>query len=336
MNRQVLLRRRPIGRPAADDFEIVERPLAIVPDGGVLRRTIYLSLDPYMRGRMSDAASYAQSVAIGQAMVGHTVSQVVESKNPAFKAGDFVAGYDGWQDFGLSSGSDLRTIDPASSPISTAIGVLGMPGLTAYVGLFDIGKPKAGETVVISAAAGAVGSVVGQLARIEGCRTVGITGSKEKCDYVVNELGFDACVSHRELELHDAIKTACPDGIDVYFENVGGAVFAAVLPLLNINARIPLCGLISEYNATELPQGVSLRPLLFKRVLLKGFIVLDHQARMADFLRDCSQWLREGRLKYREDVVEGLESAPETFLRLFDGRNFGKLLVRVSPDPTRP
>jgi NADPH-dependent curcumin reductase CurA len=268
-------------------------------------------------------------------MVGHTVSEVVESANPAFKKGDLVAGYDGWQQFGVSAGQELRKVDSATAPISTAIGVLGMPGMTAYVGLLDIGQAKAGETVVVSAASGAVGSVVGQIARIQGCRTVGVAGSREKCDHVVQELGFDACVNYHDADFREALEAACPRGIDVYFENVGGTVFSAVLPLLNLNARIPLCGLISEYNATEPTKSPSLRPILSKRALIKGFIVWDHAARMPDFLRDCGQWIREGRLKYREDIVEGLDAAPAALLRLFDGQNFGKLLVRVSPDPTK-
>ena len=334
MNRQVRLRKRPVGMPTADDFEIVETPVPPLADGDVLRRTIYLSIDPYMRGRMSDAPSYAKPVSVGQTMVGHTVSEVVESKNGAFAPGDFVAGYDGWQQFGLSGGAGLRKLDPSTAPISTAIGILGMPGMTAYVGLLDIGRPKAGETVVVSAAAGAVGSVVGQIARIHGCGAVGIAGSKDKCDYVVRELGFDACVNHRDADLREALRAACPSGVDVYFENVGGAVFGAVLPLLNMNARIPLCGLIAEYNATEPSKTASLRPILNTRALIKGFIIYDHADRMPDFLRDCTRWMREGRLKYREDVVESLESAPDALIGLLDGRNFGKLLVRVSPDPT--
>ena len=335
MNRQILLRRRPVGRPVADDFELVEAPMPPVPDGGVLRRTIYLSLDPYMRGRMHEGLSYAKPVAIGQPMVGHTVSQVVESRHPAFKADDFVTGFDGWRTFAASDGTDLRLLDPATAPISTAVGVLGMPGMTAYVGLFDIGQPRTGETVVVSAASGAVGAVVGQLAKIRGCRVVGVAGSQEKCDYVVNELGFDACVSHHDPDLRRTLRAACPSGIDIYFENVGGVVQAAALSLLNIGARIPLCGLISEYNATETVRGGSLRPLLVKRAMIRGFIVFDHKDREPAFLRDCSQWIREGRLKYREDFVDGLETAPEALLRLFDGKNFGKLILRVSPDPTR-
>jgi len=332
--RQILLRRRPVGLPAADDFEIVDAPAPPVADGEVLRRTIYLSLDPYMRGRMSDEASYAASVAIGQPMVGHTVSQVIESRNPAFAAGDFVTGYDGWREAAVSTGQDLRKLDP-SLPISTAIGVLGMPGLTAYVGLLDIGQPRAGETVVVSAASGAVGSIVGQIARIKGCRAVGVAGSAEKCAFVVDELGFDGCVNYKSATFRADLAAACPRGIDVYFENVGGAVFAAVLTLLNQNARIPLCGLIADYNATEPRPAPNLRPLLVKRALIKGFIVSDHTNRAADFQREGAAWVQAGQIKYKEDIVDGLENAPAAFLKLFDGSNFGKLLVRVSPDPTR-
>jgi NADPH-dependent curcumin reductase CurA len=235
----------------------------------------------------------------------------------------------------VSKGGALRKLDPKQAPVSTALGVLGMPGMTAYVGLLDIGQPKAGETVVVSAASGAVGSAVGQIAKIKGARAVGIAGSPDKCDYVVRELGFDQCVNYKTGDLTAALKAACPGGIDVYFENVGGDVLRAVMTLLNQNARIPLCGLISEYNATEPTPGPNLRPLLFNRVLLKGFIVSDHLHRMGDFLKDCGGWHREGRLKHREDIVVGLEKAPEAFIGLLQGRNFGKLLVRVGEDPTR-
>jgi hypothetical protein len=279
---------------------------------------------------MSDAPSYAKSVDIGQVMVGHTVSEVVESRHPSYKPGDMVAGYDGWQEYAVSDGRELRPLDPSLAPVSTALSVLGMPGHTAYVGLLDIGQPRAGETVVVSAASGAVGSVVGQIAKIKGCRAVGVAGSDEKCDYVVKELGFDACVSHRRADLREALAAACPQGIDVYFENVGGAVFQAVLRLLNVGARIPLCGLIADYNATGNAGGPNLRPLLVKRAMIKGFIVSDHPDRFPAFLRDCSAWLREGRLKYREHVVDGIENAPAAFLTLFEGKNFGKLLIRVS------
>jgi NADPH-dependent curcumin reductase len=335
MNRQVALRRRPVGAPTPDDFELRVAPVPSPEDGEILCRTVYLSLDPYMRGRMEESRSYAPSVALGQPMVGGTVSVVVESRHPDLAPGDLVAGYDGWQAHAVTKGASVRKLVPEAAPISTALGVLGMPGLTAYVGLLDIGRPQPGETVVVSAASGAVGAVVGQLAKIQGCRVVGVAGSAEKCAWVVKELGFDACVNHRTDALVDGLRTACPAGIDVYFENVGGAVLDAVLTLINPNARIPLCGLISQYNATERPLGPNLRSVLVNRALIKGFIVSDHAARMGDFLRDCTGWIREGRLKYREDVVEGLENAPPAFIGLLEGRNFGKLLVRVGEDPTR-
>ncbi len=334
-NRRIRLKSRPVGKPSADNFEIAEAAAPAVGDGAVLRRTIYLSLDPYMRGRMSDAASYAQPVGVGDVMCGHTVSQVVESRNPDFRAGDFVTGYDGWQEYAVSNGKDLRALDPKSAPISTAIGVLGMPGLTAFVGLMDIGQPKPGETVVVSAASGAVGASVGQLAKIKGCRAVGVAGSPDKCRYVVDELGFDACLNYQTDDLVPALRAACPKGVDVYFENVGGKLFAAVLRVINRDARIPLCGMISEYNATGDPGGPSLRALLVNRALIKGFIVSDHADRAPAFLKECAPLVKNGRLRYREDIVNGLDRAPEALFGLFEGRNFGKMLVCVSPDPTR-
>jgi NADPH-dependent curcumin reductase CurA len=335
VRRQIVLRRRPVGMPRPEDFDLVESPLPAPGDGEILCRTIYLSLDPYMRGRISGARSYAASVDLGQVIVGATVGEVLESRHPGLAPGDVVLGYDGWQSHAVARGAAVRKLDPKQAPVSTALGVLGMPGMTAYVGLLDIGRPKPGETVVVSAAAGAVGSAVGQIAKIKGCRTVGIAGSADKCDYVVRELGFDACVSYKTADLLASLRAACPGGIDVYFENVGGDVLRAVMQLLNLNARIPLCGLISEYNATEPAPGPNLRPLLFNRVLVQGFIVSDHMARLGDFLADCGGWVREGRLKYREDVVAGLEKAPEAFIGLLQGKNFGKLLVRVAEDPTR-
>jgi NADPH-dependent curcumin reductase len=335
VNRQIVLRSRPVGMPRPGDFDLVESPVPQPKDGEVLCRTIYLSLDPYMRGRIGGARSYAQSVEPGQVIVGATVGQVLASRYAGLAPGDVVLGHDGWQSHAVSRGGGLRKLDPEQAPISTALGVLGMPGMTAYVGLLDIGQPRAGETVVVSAASGAVGSAVGQIARIKGARAVGIAGSQDKCDYVVRELGFDACANYKTADLSAALRAACPNGIDVYFENVGGDVLRAVMTLLNQNARIPLCGLISEYNATEPVPGPNLRPLLFNRVLVKGFIVSDHLARMADFLKDCGGWVREGRLKYREDIVAGLEKAPEAFIGLLQGKNFGKLLVRVGEDPTR-
>ena len=321
--------------PKPSDFDLVESPVPTPGEGEFLCRTIYLSLDPYMRGRISGGQSYAASVEPGQVIVGATVGEVIESKHPGVAQGDLVLGYDGWQAYALSRGVGVRKLDPEQAPISTALGVLGMPGMTAYVGLLDIGQPKPEETVVVSAASGAVGSAVGQIAKIKGCRAVGIAGSSDKCDYVVRELGFDACVNYKTGDLVQALRKACPAGIDVYFENVGGDVQKAVLQLINTNARIPLCGLISEYNAVEPPSGPNWRPLLINRALIKGFIVSDHVNRMGDFLADCSRWVREGKLKYREDVVVGLENAPEAFIGLLQGKNFGKLLVRVSEDPTR-
>ena len=335
ITRQIVLRSRPVGMPKPADFDLVESPLTAPKDGEILTRTIYLSLDPYMRGRISGAKSYAASVELGQVIVGATVGEVLESKHPGLAKGDIVQGYAGWQSHAVAAGAAVRKLDPKQAPVSTALGVLGMPGMTAYVGLLDIGQPKPGETVVVSAASGAVGSAVGQLARIKGARAVGIAGSQDKCDYVVRELGFDTCVNYKKGDLLASLKAACPAGIDVYFENVGGDVLRAVMQLLNLNARIPLCGLISEYNATESVPGPNLRPLLFNRVLVKGFIVSDHLARLPDFLKDCGGWLREGRLKHREDVVVGLEKAPEAFIGLLQGKNFGKLLVRVGEDPTR-
>jgi len=324
MNRRVLLRRRPVGTPRPDDFEVSESPIPSPHPGEILCRTLYLSIDPYMRGRMNEGRSYARSVELGQVMVGGTVSQVVESRHPGFASGDFVVGYDGWQAYAVSTGAGVRKLDPVQAPISTALGVLGMPGMTAYVGLLDIGQPAPGETVLVSAAAGAVGSVVGQIARIKGCHVVGIAGSKAKCDYAVSELGFDHCVDYRAQELLPALQAGCPGGVDIYFDNVGGAALAAVLTLINRNARIPLCGLIAQYNAIELPSGPNLLPVLVSRALIKGFIVSDHGDRLAAFLGDCTRWLREGRLKYREDVVDGLEAAPAALIGVLEGRNFGR------------
>jgi NADPH-dependent curcumin reductase CurA len=335
INRQIRLKSRPAGTPTPENFELAGAPMPAAGDGEVVRRTIYLSLDPYMRGRMSDAPSYAACVELGGVMCGHTVSEVVESRSPDFRAGDIVAGYDGWQEFGLSKGKDLRKLDPKGPPISTAVGVLGMPGMTAFVGLVDIGQPKPGETVVVSAASGAVGAVVGQLAKIKGCRAVGIAGSPDKCRYVVDELGFDACINYKTDDLVPALRAACPNGIDVYFENVGGAVFAAVLKVLNRGARIPLCGMISEYNATSNPAGPNLRPLLVQRAMIKGFIVSDHTDRAPAFIQECAPLVVSGRLKFREDIVSGLENAVSAFIGLLEGRNFGKLIVQVSTDPTR-
>jgi NADPH-dependent curcumin reductase len=333
--RRIVLASRPVGEPKPSDFRLEEFAVPQPGPGQMLLRTKWLSLDPYMRGRMSDAPSYAKPVGVGEVIEAGTVSEVAASNNDKYAKGDIVLSRAGWQTHMLSDGSGLRKLDPNIAPVSTALGVLGMPGMTAYTGLLEIGQPKAGETVVVSAASGAVGSVVGQIARIKGARAIGIAGGPDKCRYVKDELGFDECVDHRASDLAEKLKAACPKGIDVYFENVGGPVFDAVLPLLNTFARIPVCGLIAQYNATELPGGPNRLPLLMRNVLTKrltirGFIVTDFAARYSDFLRDVSQWIREDRIKYREDIVDGIENAPETFMGLLKGRNFGKQLIRVA------
>jgi NADPH-dependent curcumin reductase CurA len=329
-NRQILLKSRPDGMPALDNFEMVHSPVPEPGDGEVLLRTRWLSLDPYMRGRMSAAKSYAKPVDVGQPMVGGTVSEVVASRNSKFAVGDLVLSYSGWQDYARSNGAGLRKLDPAAAPVTTALGVLGMPGMTAYAGLLEIGQPKPGETVVVAAASGAVGAVVGQIAKIKGCPAIGIAGGPDKCRYVVEALGFDACIDHRAPDLARQLESACPAGIDVYFENVGGAVQQAVWPLLNDFARVPVCGLIAQYNAATPMPGPDMFSVLRKRLTLRGFIVTDFAAREPDFLREASEWVRSGRVKYREDVVDGLENAPAAFLGLLQGRNFGKLLVKVA------
>ena len=334
--KRVVLASRPVGEPKTSDFRIEDYAVPTPGDGEVLLRTIWLSLDPYMRGRMSDGPSYAAPVPINGVMEGEGVSEVMASNNPKFAKGDIVAIRSGWQSHALSDGKGLRKVDPKLGSISTAVGVLGMPGMTAYTGLLEIGKPKAGETVVVAAASGAVGSAVGQIARIKGARAVGIAGGKDKCDYVKNELGFDECVDHRDPNLAAKLKAACPNGIDVYFENVGGAVFEAVFPLLNPFARMPVCGLIAQYNDTQatVPNWAAamMRNVLTKRLNIRGFIVSDFAAMHGDFLRDMSQWVREGKVKHREFITEGLENAPSAFMGLLKGANFGKQLVRVGPD----
>src|SRR3954463_2637541 len=289
---RVVLASRPHGEPNPSNFRLEPFDLPKPGEGEVLLRTIWLSLDPYMRGRMSEGPSYAAPVPVDGVMEGGTVSEVIASNNPGFKAGDVVLAHAGWQTHAISDGKVLRKIDPSLAPISTAVGVLGMPGMTAYTGLLEIGKPQPGETVVVAAASGAVGSAVGQIAKIKGARAVGIAGGKEKCDYVKRELGFDECLDHRDPNLADKLKQACPKGIDVYFENVGGAVFEAVFPLLNAFARVPVCGLIAHYNDTEaaVPKwaGHMMRAILTKRLTIRGFIVSDFAARYGDFLRDMS------------------------------------------------
>jgi NADPH-dependent curcumin reductase CurA len=336
VNRRIVLASRPVGAPVAENFRLEETPVPTPADGQVLVRNLYLSLDPYMRGRMSDGPSYVAPIAIDAVMGGGTVGKVVESRNPAFKAGDLVLGFGNWQDFALSDGSDLNKLPADMARPSWALSVLGMPGFTAWYGLLKIGEPKAGETVVVASASGAVGSVVGQVAKLKGCRVVGIAGGEEKCRFVVDELGFDACLDRRDPDFAKKLKAAVPEGIDVYFENVGGAVFNAVLPLINVHARIPLCGLIAAYNATALPDGpdrmpVLQRALLVKRAKIQGFIISEHYATdYAEFAREMGAWAAEGKVKVREDMVDGLENAPAAFGGLLAGENFGKVVVRIA------
>src|SRR4051794_37756020 len=339
-NKRVVLASRPSGWVTEANFRVESVPVPKPKDGEVLVRNLWLSLDPYMRGRMNDVKSYAAKQELDQVMVGQTVGEVVESRSDKYKKGDCVLTPFGWQQYGCSDGKGLNKIDASRVPMQAYLDVLGMPGVTAWVGLLDICQPKAGETVLVSAASGAVGSVVGQIAKIKGCRAVGIAGGERKCRYVLEELDFDACLDHRLPDLPERLKAACPNGIDVYFENVGGAVFDAVLPLLNDFARVPVCGQIAHYNATELPAGPDRVPLLMHKILTKrltfrGFIVRDFASQYPEFLADMSGWLREGRVKYREDVTDGLENAPRELIGLLKGANFGKKLIRVSPDPTR-
>jgi NADPH-dependent curcumin reductase CurA len=337
-NRQILLVSRPHGEPAPDNFRLVETLVPHPGPGQMLLRSIYLSLDPYMRGRMSDAKSYAAPVEIGEVMEGRVVAEVMESNLPKYQPGDVVFAGVGWQEFALSDGKGVRKIDPALRPLSYALGVLGMPGMTAYTGVLNIGQPKEGETLVVAAASGAVGSVVGQIGRIKGCRVIGIAGGPDKCRFVKEELSFDECLDHREPDLAGRLAAVCPRGIDIYFENVSGAVFDAVLPLLNDFARIPVCGLIANYNATELPVGRDRVPLLMHQILVKrltfrGFIVWDFAAQMLQFLADVSGWVGEGRIKYKEDITDGLENAPRELIGLLRGENFGKKIIRVGKEP---
>lgn len=335
INRRIVLAAHPHGLPTPQDFRFEETAVPEPREGQVLLRTLYLSLDPYMRGRMDDKPSYAAPVHLGDPMVGGTVSRVVASRNPRFRTGDLVLSGAGWQDYALSDGQGLLQLGEMKQP-SQALGVLGMPSFTAYVGLLDIGQPKEGETVVVAAATGAVGSVVGQIARLKGARTVGIAGGADKCRYAVEELGFDVCLDRHDPQLRERLAAACPRGIDIYFENVGGAVLDAVLPLLNIGARVPVCGFIAHYNDEKLPSGPNRMPVLLstvltKRVRMQGFIIIDHYAsRFEAFRRDMSEWVAAGRVKLREDVIDGLENAPAAFIGLLNGRNFGKLVVRVA------
>jgi len=328
-NKRVVLASRPTGWVTEGNFRVESAPLPKLSDGEVLVKNLWLSLDPYMRGRMNDVKSYAAKQELDQVMVGQTVGQIVESKHDKFRQGDHVLTPLGWQQYGVSDGKGLNKIDVSRVPAQAYLGVLGMPGVTAWVGLLDICQPKAGETVVVSAASGAVGSVVGQIAKIKGCRAVGIAGGKTKCDYVLKELGFDACVDYKAGRLNDDLKAAVPNGIDCYFENVGGEILDMVLRRMNAFSRIAVCGLISQYNATD-PYGVkTFQSILTNRIKVQGFIVSDRMELWPKALADLSGWVAGGKIKYRETVTEGLENAPKAFIGLLKGENFGKQLVKL-------
>ncbi|AUX63894.1 NADPH-dependent curcumin/dihydrocurcumin reductase [Escherichia coli] len=337
-NRRWVLASRPHGAPVPENFRLEEDDVATPGEGQVLLRTVYLSLDPYMRGRMSDEPSYSPPVDIGGVMVGGTVSRVVKSNHPDYQPGDWVLGYSGWQDYDISSGDDLVKLGDHPQNPSWSLGVLGMPGFTAYMGLLDIGQPKQGETLVVAAATGPVGATVGQIGKLKGCRVVGVAGGAEKCRHATEVLGFDVCLDHHADDFAEQLAKACPKGIDIYYENVGGKVFDAVLPLLNTSARIPVCGLVSSYNATELPPGPDRLPLLMatvlkKRIRLQGFIIAqDYGHRIHEFQKEMGQWVKEDKIHYREEITDGLENAPQTFIGLLKGKNFGKVVIRVAGD----
>lgn len=334
-NQRIVLASRPVGEPKQDDFRFEEIAILELKEGELLLKTIYLSLDPYMRGRMSDAPSYAAPVEIGDVMVGGTVSQVVESKNPKFKQGEWIVSANGWQSYTVSNGEQCQSLGMNPDHPSWALGILGMPGFTGYMGLLDIGQPKAGETIVVAAATGPVGATVGQVGKIKGCRVVGVAGGAEKCRYAVEELGFDACIDHHDENFAEKLKQAVPDGIDIYYENVGGKVFDAVFPLLNSSARIPVCGVVSQYNATEQAQGPDRLPqfistILRKRIRMQGFIIFDdYGSHYPEFHKEMSEWLKAGKIKYKENMVDGLDNTINAFNDMLNGKNFGKTVIKL-------
>jgi NADPH-dependent curcumin reductase CurA len=331
-NKQITLATRPTGMPKESNFKLVESPIPQPGPGEILVRMLYVSVDPYMRGRMNDVKSYAPPVQIGEVMGGAAVGRIIASQNPRFAASDFVEGLFGWQEYAVSNGKGVRKLDPKLAPVSTALGILGMPGLTAYFGLLDIGKPRAGETVVVSGAAGAVGSIVGQIAKIKGCRVVGIAGSDQKVAWLRDELGFDAAFNYKTTEDYVAkLEELCPDGVDVYFDNVGGAITDAVFRLINVGARIVVCGQIAQYNAEKPETGPRLLwHLIVKQARAEGFLVFQFASRYAEGLKQLAEWLRQGKLKYREQFVDGIENTPRAFIGMLQGENTGKQLVRVA------
>ncbi|MCB1419361.1 MAG: NADP-dependent oxidoreductase [Notoacmeibacter sp.] len=336
--RKIVMTRYPAGMPTDEDLHLTEEHWPAPQQGEAFLRVIYLSLDPYMRGRMSPAKSYSASTEVGGVVTAESVCEVMKSRADGFSAGDIVLARTGWRSHYIAKAGEMRRIDPAIAPVSTALGVLGMPGFTAYAGLLKHGRPKPGETVVVSAASGAVGQLVGQIAKIKGCRAVGIAGAADKCAMAVDDFGFDACVNYKDADFREQLAATCPDGIDVYFENVAGDVLKAVIPLFNDFARMPVCGAIAYYNgaANEGPDHLPsfMRAILVKRLSVRGFINYDEAEMTEDFIREMGAWLREGRIRYREDFVDGLENTVEAFQGLLTGRNRGKLIIRVSDDPT--
>ena len=332
MNHQITLASRPVGYPKESDFNLIEVPIPTPENDQVLLKTIYLSVDPYMRGRINAAKSYAANVEIDEVMVGGVIAEVIESKHPNFKIGDIVNANIGWQEYGVAAGNEVRKIDPTIAPISTGAGILGMPGLTAYFGLLEIGKLQERETVFVSGAAGAVGSVVGQIAKIKGCRVVGSAGTDEKVDYIVDELGFDAAFNYKRVtDYHTELQKLIPDGIDVYFDNVGGEITDAVFPNLRINGRVVICGQISQYNLEKPEMGPRfLWHMITKRARIEGFLVFDFVDQHPKALVQMAEWLRQGKLKYHETIEEGgIESAPAAFISMLKGGNIGKQLVKI-------
>jgi NADPH-dependent curcumin reductase CurA len=333
LNHQIKLASRPVNYPTESDFSLVESPLPEPGEGEVLVQALWLSLDPYMRGRMRDERSYATPVELGQVMVGGVAGRIIQSRTPAFSEGEIVEGPLGWQEYAVSDGRNLRRVDLGLGPLSTALGVLGMPGMTAYFGFLNVGQPKTGDTVVVSAASGAVGQVVGQISNIMGCRTVGLAGTPEKIDYIVNELGFDAGINYKTENVGSALAAACPLGIDVYFDNVGGVITDAVFEQLNVGGRISICGSISQYNLDEPEPGPrNLGLLVRKQARAEGFLVSQFNNHFEEGRQRIAGWIKDGRIKYKEDVVEGLEKAPRAFIGLMQGENFGKLLIKVAEE----
>ncbi len=333
-NRRIVLAARPVGEPTAADFRLEETAIPQAGDGQFVVQGEFLSVDPYMRGRMDDRASYADPIGLGDVMVGEMVGKIVESRHEQYQAGQYVSGHFGWQEYAVSDGEGVRRIDPTVAPVSAALHVLGMPGLTAWFGLHEVCRLKQGDTVAVSGAAGAVGSVVGQLAKLRGCRVVGVAGSDEKIAYAIEEAGCDAVFNYKETDDYlAAFREMCPDGIDVYFDNVGGPISDAVFPLLNLGARIGICGQISQYNATEVPQGPRLFwHLIVKRATIRGFLVFDFMPQFREALQQMTEWYAAGRLTCRERITDGIENAPQAFMEMLNGANIGKQLVRLCPE----